>query len=95
MPAYVIFQENIFDQDGFEHYKTLSPASIEKFKGRFIVRGGPITVLEGAFAYERVVVIEFPTADAARDWHASTEYEEAKNLRLQISEGQCVVVEGV
>ncbi|MEM7226747.1 MAG: DUF1330 domain-containing protein [Pseudomonadota bacterium] len=95
MTAYVIFQEDVLDQAAFETYKQLSPQSIAKFGGAFVVRGGPIEVLEGDFARTRVVVIAFPSADDARAWHASADYAEAKALRLQISEGAAILVEGV
>lgn len=95
MKGYVIFQENIFDQAEFERYKQLSPQSIEKFGGAFVIRGGAIEALEGAFAHERVVVIAFPSVKAARDWYESEDYAEAKALRLQISTGDAIIVEGV
>lgn len=95
MPAYIIFQENVFDENGFEEYKKISPVTVEKFGGRFIVRGGPIEKLEGTMAFERVVIIEFPTTDAAREWHGSCEYAPAKAMRQKISEGDAVLVEGV
>lgn len=95
MPAYVIFQENVFDKDTFDEYKKISPVSVEKFGGRFVVRGGPIEILEGAMAFERVVIIEFPTTDAARTWHGSAEYAPAMALRQKISKGDAILVEGV
>ena len=95
MKGYVIFQETVFDQAAFERYKSLSPQSIGRYGGKFIVRGGRVEPLEGAFGFERVVVIEFPSVEAARDWYHSTDYAEAKALRLQISEGQAILVEGI
>ena len=95
MIAYVIFQETIHDPFKFEEYKKLSPSSIERFGGRFIVRGGPIDRLEGAFEYERVVIIEFPDRESARAWHGSSEYAAAKAMRQEISEGQALLVEGL
>ncbi len=95
MAAYVVFQENVFDQAAFEAYKAQSPSSIEKFGGRFLVRGGPMETLEGSFGFERVVIIEFPDGDAARAWHKSDDYAAAKALRQRISEGEAVLLEGV
>ena len=95
MKGYVIFQEDVFDQEEFERYKTMSPASIEKFGGEFVVRGGDIEVLEGGFNHGRIVVLAFPTVDQARTWYHSDEYSDAKALRLKISSGQAVLVAGV
>lgn len=94
MTVYVIFQEDIHDNAAFESYKKMSPASIQKFGGRFVVRGGPIEILEGEFEHERIVVISFPDGNAARKWYDSTDYAEAKILRQKISSGVAVVVEG-
>ena len=95
MPAYVIFQEDIHDNAAFETYKKMSPASIQKFGGSFVVRGGPIEILEGEFDRERVVVIAFSDSGTARDWYNSTDYAEAKALRKQISSGAAIIVEGL
>ena len=72
----------------------MSPASIAKFDGEFVVRGGPIELLEGQFEWQRVVVIAFPSADRARDWYNSDEYADARALRLKISRGLAILVEG-
>ena len=95
MTAYVIFQETIHDAEAFEEYKKLSPASIAKFGGQFVVRGGEIETLEGSFDHERIVIIAFPDAQSARDWHQSADYEPAKAMRLKISTGDAVLVEGI
>ncbi len=95
MAAYIIFQENVFDEEVFEEYKRISPLTVEKFGGRFVVRGGPKEKLEGKMAFERVVIIEFPTTDAARAWHSSSEYAPAKAMRQKISEGDAVLVKGL
>ena len=95
MTAYVIFQETVFDAAEFERYKTMSPLSIEKFGGEFIVRGGPVETLEGKFTHERVVVIAFPSMEAARSWYHSDEYADARDLRLKISKGDALLVEGI
>ena len=95
MAAYIIFQENVLDKDAFEDYKKMSSTTVEQFGGRFVVRGGPIERLEGNMTFERMVVIEFPSTDAARAWHGSSEYAAAKAMRQKISEGDAVLVEGI
>ena len=95
MKGYVIFRETVFDQDAFDRYKSMSPGSIEQFGGRFLVRGGPVDVLEGEMAHQRVVIIEFPSVDAARSWYHSEEYADARELRLKISRGDAILVQGV
>ena len=95
MKGYVIFQENISDQAAFDHYKTMSPQSIEKYGGIFIVRGGEIAKLEGNFEFQRVVVIEFPSVKQARAWYNSDLYSDAKDVRLKASQGDAIIVSGI
>jgi uncharacterized protein (DUF1330 family) len=47
MPAYFIVDNEVTDQAGFEEYRKQVPATVEKYGGRFLVRGGQIQTLEG------------------------------------------------
>jgi uncharacterized protein (DUF1330 family) len=69
--------------------------TITAFDGRFIVRGGRTEVLEGEWARRRVVVLEFPSVERAKEWWSSPEYAEARAIRQATSEGTLIVVEGV
>jgi uncharacterized protein (DUF1330 family) len=62
--------------------------------GRFIVRGGALTVLEGEWPMPRLVILEFPTRAAAEAWYRSPEYQRILSLRLQSSTGNLVIVDG-
>lgn len=95
MKGYVIFQETVSDPEEFDRYKSMSPTSIEQFGGAFLVRGGPVELLEGEMSHERVVVIAFPSVDAARAWYHSEEYADARELRLRISQGDAFLAQGV
>jgi uncharacterized protein (DUF1330 family) len=57
MPAYLICRIRVTDPQRYDEYKKLTPAAIAKHGGRFIVRGGPVTTLEGPDEHDRVVVI--------------------------------------
>ena len=92
MAAYVIFQETIIDDEAFEAYKKLSPSTIEKFGGKFLSRGGETDVIEGAWDYERMVILEFPDMEAARNWYNCAEYQEARDMRLKASFGAAIIV---
>ena len=95
MAAYVIAPIDVKDPVRYEDYKTMVPASIAKFGGRFIARGGAVEVLEGDWHPGRLVLVEFPSAAAARLWYESDDYAPAKALRQATSTGELVVVEGV
>ena len=76
MPAYILAEIQVTDAAAYEPYRPLAAASIARFGGRFLVRGGKADLLEGAREPERIVVIEFPDADAARRWYHSEEYQQ-------------------
>lgn len=94
MAAYVVVQVEVKDPVRYENYKKLVPASLAKFGGRFLVRGGTVTTIEGDWAPKRFVVVEFPDVERAKAWWASEEYAEAKALRQATSSTQMIIVEG-
>lgn len=95
MKAYVIVDVTITDPSRYEQYKKLTPASLEPFGGKFIVRGGHAERLEGDWQPGRIVVVEFPSVKKAREWWSSEGYAPAKALRQSSSVTQMIVVEGV
>jgi uncharacterized protein (DUF1330 family) len=95
VPAYVIATVEVKDPVRYEDYKTLVPPSIAAFGGRFVARGGKTDVLEGDWNPNRLVIVEFPNAERARQWYDSPEYAAAKALRQATSTGSLVLIEGV
>src|SRR3954454_6101110 len=95
MKAYVVAAETIEDEAMFEQYRKLVPETVARFGGRFIARGGSFTVLEGAWPHPRLVIIEFPSREAAEGWYRSPEYREVISLRLNSSAGNLVIIDGV
>jgi uncharacterized protein (DUF1330 family) len=95
MTAYVIVQIDIQDAQKFERYRAMVPPTLGPFGGRYIVRGGDAETLEGDWAPARVVVIEFPGRDAAKQWLESDIYREARALRHAAAHTEAIVVDGV
>ena len=95
MPAYLIVQLTIHDPDTYDRYRVETPALIERFGGRFVVRGGDPEVLEGGARPGRVVVVEFPSRERAKRFYESPEYQAILPLRAAASEGTAVLVDGV
>jgi len=95
MPAYVIVDVEITDPIRYAAYMSLVPPTIARYGGRFLVRGGKAEGLEGAWSPKRVVVLEFPTFERAREWWASEEYRGPKALRQSASVTRMILVEGV
>ncbi|HYK55771.1 MAG TPA: DUF1330 domain-containing protein [Flavisolibacter sp.] len=94
MPAYIIVEIEIHDPETYEEYKKLTPISLAAYRGKFIVRGGKTETLEGEWQPQRIVVLEFPTVERAKEWWASEEYAPAKNLRQRTAHTKMIVVEG-
>ena len=95
MPAYVLAEIEITNPEGYREYTTQVPATIEKYGGRFLHRGGAVTVLEGEWPQVRRVIIEFPSAEVARRWWDSPEYEKPKAMRRANSKGRLILFEGL
>ena len=95
MPAYVLAQLDVHDPEGFQRYREKVPATIDQYGGRYIVRGGEITPLEGALSAPRLVIIEFADRDAAKTWYFSPEYQDILPLRLNAAKGTAVIVDGI
>lgn len=95
MPAYVIVEVTVSDLEAYEDYKKLTPATIAEFGGKFIVRGGNSETLESDWQPERMVVLEFPTKERAKEWWNSQAYSEAKKIRQRAASTKMIVVEGV
>jgi uncharacterized protein (DUF1330 family) len=95
MPAYIVAELTITDPEGFEEYRQGVPATVERYGGRYIVRGGQLEALEGNWQPRRLTILEFPTAEQARAWWSSEEYRDLKALRQRTSKTNMVVVEGL
>ena len=95
MAAYIVVQVDIKDPERFAEYRTMVPATLEKYGGRFLVRGGAHETLEGDWSPKRLVVLEFDSVEKAKAWWDSEEYREPKALRQASADTQMVVVEGV
>src|SRR5687768_3657440 len=77
-----------------EEYIRKIDNTLTGFGGRFLVHGGKTEVLEGTWD-GHLVVLEFPSMDAARDWYNSPGYQAIVRLRTDNSEGDTVLVQGV
>jgi uncharacterized protein (DUF1330 family) len=95
MPAYIIVEIDIHDPVGYEEYKNLAGPTVEKYGGKYIVRGGKTEVLEGNWEPKRIVVLEFESAQRARDWLNCEEYREPRKLRHRTARTNMILVEGL
>jgi len=95
MTAYVIVDIKVNDPARYEEYKRLASPTVQMYGGRYIARGGRTEVLEGNWNPSRLVILEFPSIEKARDWLNSPVYGEAKKIRHKTAVSKMVVVEGI
>jgi len=95
MAAYVIMDVNVKDAAGYEEYRRAGSPSVPQYGGKYIVRGGKVDVLEGDSPPNRIIVIEFATADQAKRWYNSPEYKAALEGRFRTADSKVLIVEGV
>lgn len=95
MAAYIVVDCEVTDPARYEQYKQLAPPAIARYGGRYLVRGGASAVLEGDWQPKRVVILEFPSLAAAKEFYDSPEYRAARAVRVDAARMNLVAVEGV
>ena len=80
MKGYVVcVYKSITSEDKLKEYAIKARTAVEKYKGKFLIRGGKTTTNEGD-ASPRTVVIEFPSYEEANLFYNSKEYQEAHDI---------------
>ena len=95
MAAYIIAKINVTDGDQYRKYTRVTPSVVEKFGGRFLARGGEVITLEGPQETQRIVLLEFPSLEKAKQFYDSEEYGEAKKLREGAATASFIAISGV
>jgi uncharacterized protein (DUF1330 family) len=83
MPAYVIATMTIADPDMYRQYTDRTPPTVKRHGGRFLTRGDEVFTAEGEPMRERQVILEFPSAAAAKTWFDDPDYQAARAFRLK------------
>ena len=95
MKGYVVcVYKSITNEEKLKEYAIKAKAAVEKFKGKFLIRGGKSTTKEGDKS-PRTVVIEFPSYNEAITFYQSKEYQDAHSILKEHVERQFQLVEGV
>jgi len=93
MSAYVIGEIEVTDPAVYDDYRKQVLATITKYGGRFLVRGGKAEAMEGAMP-KRMVLLEFPSYEQALQWYRSPEYAPLITLRQKAARGRLIITEG-
>jgi len=95
MSAYIVAQIEITDPERYARYVQQVPATIAKFGGRYLARGGRSEALEGRQTGKRIAIVEFDSYERAKDWYESEDYAGPKTLRQGASISSLVLVDGI
>ena len=94
MKGYVVcVYKSISNEEKLKEYAIKAKAAVEKYKGKFLVRGGESISNEGEKSL-RTVVIEFPSYDEANSFYNSKEYQDAHSILKGYAVRQHQTVEG-
>ncbi|MDP3348053.1 DUF1330 domain-containing protein [Hydrogenophaga sp.] len=94
MPAYIYGNVEITDPALYEEYRRDVPALIAAHGGRYLVRGGAVTVLEGSGVPHRQVILEFPDMAHLQAFYTSPDYQRLIKIRQSASTGTLFAIEG-
>jgi len=92
--AYIVGNITVTNPVGYSEYQKQVPKTISDFGGRYLVRGGSTTQLEGEANGGRNVVLEFPDRQTAESWYHSSAYQSIINHRKNNSTGNLILVDG-
>ena len=95
MSVYSISSITVKDWDTYREYMKHVPAIIEKYGGRYLVRGGEIISDDTSWQPQRVVILEFPDLAQMKAFRDSDEYKPVAELRHKAADTEGFVVAGL
>lgn len=94
MPAYLIANIEVTDPDGFAAYGRQVVPLVASTGGKYLVRGGALSKVEGDLVLKRLVILEYPTMAALRAFYDGAAYAPIKALREKASRSDISLVDG-
>jgi uncharacterized protein (DUF1330 family) len=96
MSAFLLIDTKINDHEAYEKYKTVARPIAEKFGGQYRTRGGEMDVIQTElWSPTRIVLIEFPSMESARNFINCDEYAPVRKIREGASECTLMLLEGL
>jgi len=96
MSAFIIVDTKIKDAEAYEEYKQLARPIAEKYGGTYRTRGGDIEILESdLWSPTRIVIVEFPNIESAKQFVNSDEYTHVKTIRRANADCTFIIVDGM
>lgn len=95
MTAYIIANLEVTDRENFARYAQGVPDTVAAYGGEYLARGGAAELMEGELPLGRVVLLRFPSSQAAMAWYRSPEYAPWRHLRLSAARGPLLITAGL
>ena len=92
--GYIVANIRVTDQNRFQEFSGMAGPAIKKYGGRVLARGPGADRLEGDVS-GIVMMIEFESKEAADTFYHSEEYQAAKAVRVECSDTDFMIIEGV
>ena len=94
MAVYMIIEITIKDNELYSKYVEKVPEIIHKYGGRYLIRGGKVTPVSGDWNPQRIILIEFESAEQLQKCFQSSEYLQLAPLGEQSTTSKVITVEG-
>lgn len=96
MATYLVVDTELTQPERYEDYKRLTKPIVEHYGGEYLARGGELTRREtDLWDPKRLVLIRFPTAEQARRFYESAEYQQALQISKESARRTVVFLEGL
>lgn len=89
----MIFEIEITDEAAWQHYREVAGPIMAAGGGRFVLSSNRVESLEGGWQPASISVVEFPSAEHARRFYHSDDYQRVVALRLLASRGKGILVD--
>jgi uncharacterized protein (DUF1330 family) len=93
--VYIIAQIRIHDRAEYDKYQQGFPEVFARYQGELLVVSENPVVVEGEWPYTRTVLLRFPSADEARRWYESPDYQRIVQHRFRAADTNAVLVESL
>ena len=94
MPVYLVIEINVQDHELYAEYTAQVLPLVERYGGRYLVRGGEVFPVSGDWRPERLVLAQFEIMDLVQDFLTCPDYKALVPLRLRASSSRSIIVEG-
>ncbi len=92
--GYILAEIEITDAEAYPRYAQHVAPLVEKYGGRYLVRGGNPQTIEGERDLKRVALLEFPSIEQAKAFYYSPEYQAVAQYRWVAAKSELFLLQG-